>query len=185
PVTMLAHEFHHSYVARLARPLPAGHDSFPDDALRATLQRLRDEGIADQIDKPHPFRSPNPGLADYARQYNAEYARTPDAIRRLDQLLTSVADDPSSLKGREMDVQMLFWSNGHPNGAYMAREIQETFGVDSLRAADLDPAVFLRIYAAAERQHGRPAPLSAGAWRVIDGLDRRYWRRDEERSPGG
>lgn len=30
-----------------------------------------------------------------------------------------------------MSAQMLFWSKGHPNGAYIAREIIETFGAGS------------------------------------------------------
>lgn len=76
-----------------------------------------------------------------------------------------------------MPARMLFWSNGHVNGAYMAREIQETLGVDSLRAAALDPAAFLRIYAAAERRRGHPDPLSSRAWKEVDALDAKYWRR--------
>jgi putative zinc-dependent peptidase DUF5700 len=70
----------------------------------------------------------------------------------------------------------LFWSNGHPNGTYIAREIIETFGVDSLFPGVRDPAAFLRTYAAAERVHGRPAPFSAKTWRVIDALEAKYWR---------
>ena len=75
-----------------------------------------------------------------------------------------------------MTAQMLFWSNGHPNGVYIAREIVETFGADSLFPGVRDSAAFLRTYAAAERIHARPWPLSPKAWRVISALDARYWR---------
>lgn len=172
----LAHEFHHSYVNRLARPLPPGSDTAPDAGLRQALYDLRNEGLADLIDKPYPFSSPNPALAGYVARYNAEYARTPALLGRLDSLLAAVADEPARLADAGMGAQMLFWSNGHPNGAYVAREISETFGVDSLRVAALDPAAFLRIYASAERSHARPSPFSPRAWSVIDGLDARYWR---------
>jgi len=72
---------------------------------------------------------------------------------------------------------MLFWSNGHPNGAYVAREVADTFGTDSLRAAALDPAALLRMYSEAEVRHGRPDPLSMGTWRVVRRLESRYWAR--------
>lgn len=81
------------------------------------------------IDKPYPFSSPNPALAGYVARYNAEYARTPALLGRLDSLLAAVADEPARLADAGMGAQMLFWSNGHPNGAYVAREISETFGV--------------------------------------------------------
>jgi hypothetical protein len=172
----LAHEFHHSYVNRLAKPLPPGSEAAPDAGLRVALYDLRNEGLADLIDKPHPFISPNPGLAGYAARYNAEYARTPEVVRRLDSLLTA-AGEPGRLVEVSPVARRLFWSNGHPNGAYMAREIQETFGVDSLRTCALDPATFLRAYSAAEQARGRPSPFSPRARAEIEALDAKYWRR--------
>jgi hypothetical protein len=170
----LAHEFHHSYVNRMAKPLAPGAADAADAGLRDALYNLRNEGIADQIDKPYPFHSPNPGLAAYAARYNVEYARTPAVLRQLDSLLVVAGTDPSSIGMAAMD---LFWSNGHPNGAYIAREILETFGVDSIFPGTRSPAAFLRTFASAERKHGRPNPLSASAWRELDLLDTRYWRR--------
>jgi hypothetical protein len=172
----LAHEFHHSYVNRMARPLPPGSESAPDAALGHALYDLRNEGIADQIDKPYPMRSPNAGLADYVAQYNAEYPRTPQRLAELDSLLIAVSRDRARMPAVSGRAAHLFWSNGHPNGAYIAREISETFGMDSLRAATRDPAIFLRVYASAERRHGRPDPFSTEAWSVIDELDTKYWR---------
>lgn len=177
PVTKnLAHEFHHSYVNRAAKPLPPGSATAPDAGLRKALNDLRNEGLADQIDKPYPFTSPNPGLAGYVTRYNAEYARTPERLRQLDSLLSVAADDSTQMAAVSRRALGLFWSNGHPNGAYIAREILETFSVDSLFPAARSPAAFLRIYSSAELNHGRPNPLSSKAWRVIDMLDARYWR---------
>lgn len=172
---ILAHEFHHTFVNRLNKPVPAG-PSAPDATVRDALYDLRNEGIADQIDKPYPFASRNPGMAQYVARYNAEYARTPATLRLFDSLLTQIADHPDRLDDLGMQAQMVFWSNGHPNGAYLAREIIETFGVDSLFPGARDPAAFLRTYAAAERAHGRPAPFSTKTWSVIDSLDVKYWR---------
>jgi len=171
----LAHEFHHTYTNRLNRALPPDSTG-PDGAIRDAMYSARNEGIADQIDKPYPWSSPNPGLAQYAARYRDEYARTPATLHQLDSLLTVIADDPAKMDDLGMAAAMLLWSNGHPNGAYMAREIIESFGVDSLYPGIRDPAAFFRTYAAAERAHGRPAPFSEKTWRVIDALDAKYWR---------
>jgi hypothetical protein len=64
-----------------------------------------------------------------------------------------------------------------PNGAYVARVIQETFGVDSLFPAVRNPAAFLRTYAAVERKRGNPGPFSVEAMRVIESLEERHWKR--------
>jgi len=173
----LAHEFHHSYVNRLAKPLPPGADQSADAGLRDALYDLRNEGLADLIDKAYPFHSPSPGLAAYVTRYNVEYARTPAVLRQLDSMLAAMADDSTAVAEIAMRTMGLFWSNGHPNGAYIAREIFEAFGADSLFPAVRSPAAFLRTFAWAERAHGRPDPLSRSAWREIDALDRRYWRR--------
>lgn len=174
-VRNLAHEFHHSYVNRMARPASSGATP-ADGALRDALYALRNEGLADLIDKPYPFRAPVPGLAAYAVRYDAEYARTPATLRTLDSLLAAVAADSSATADLAMQASMLFWSNGHPNGAYVAREILETFGVDSLYPAARSPAAFLRTFQWAERKHGRPDPFSDAARRELEALDVRYWR---------
>ena len=64
-IPTLAHEFHHSYVNRLAKPLPPGSATAPDAGLRTALHDLRNEGLADLIDKPYPFTYPNPAMAGY------------------------------------------------------------------------------------------------------------------------
>jgi hypothetical protein len=126
------------------------------------------------IDKPHPLSFPNPAMATYAARYDLEYDRTPAVLHELDSLLTVIADHPSPADAFHR-IGHLFWSNGHPNGAYIAREIVTAFGVDSLMPGARNPAAFLRTYAAAERKQGRPDPLSAKAWRVIERVEARYW----------
>lgn len=174
-VRNLAHEFHHSYVNRMARRTGNATPS-PDADLRDALYNLRNEGLADLIDKTYPFHAPVPGLVAYAARYDTEYARTPTTLGTLDSLLAAIARDSSATGDAAMQASMLFWSNGHPNGAYVAREILETFGVDSLFPGTRSPVAFLRTFRWAERRHGRPDPFSESAWRELEALDIRYWR---------
>lgn len=176
-VLILGHEFHHTYLNR-ANPtaLPLLGQG-PDGALRGILESLRNEGMADLIDKPYPLTSPDPERAEYVARYNDEYAHTPTTIHLLDSLLTLVAQDSTTTASIAQRVQMLLWSGGHPNGAYMARAIYEAFGVDSLFPGVTDPAAFLRTYAAVVQHRGGPPPFSSSAMGVMEKLERRFWRR--------
>jgi hypothetical protein len=178
-ILSVAHELHHAYVIRAYQPptSPNAEPARPDElALRAALQALRMEGLADLIDKPFPLTSPNPVRAEYVKRYNEEYAKTRTTLRTLDSLLTSVAADSTKVAVVGNRARMLLWSNGHANGAFMARTVYETFGVDSLFPSVTNPASLFRAYASAERAGGRPAPFSAAAWTVIEGIERRSWR---------
>jgi hypothetical protein len=111
------------------------------------------------------------------KRYNEEYAHTPATLHTVDSLLALAADDSAQLRAVGTRIIQLLWSGGHPTGAYMARTIGETFGVDSIFPAVYSPAAFLGTYAAAERKRGNPAPFSVAGMRVIDDLERRYWHR--------
>ena len=172
-ILFLAHEFHHTYLGRInTQPVAATNPA--DQMLRAALWALRNEAIADLIDKSFPFASPNPALAAYVRRYNAEYAQTPTTIHVLDSLLAGVLDDSTRMAAAGQRVRALLWSSGHANGAFIAREIYETFGVDSLLPAIGSPAAFLRTYGAAERIRGNASPFSSKAISTIELLERRY-----------
>jgi len=175
-VLFLGHEFNHTYLARANTAPPPSVVFDADKPLGFALLGLRSEGIADLIDKPYPLVEP-PSLARYVARYNAEYARTPATLQVLDSLLTAISDDSTQMATAGKRARALLWSNGHPNGAYIAREIYETFGVDSLFPAVTDPVALLRTYAAAEAKHGRPAPFSPGAMRTLELLETRYWHR--------
>jgi hypothetical protein len=172
-VPVLAHEFHHAFVYRLSPGAPA--DGMPG-SLADVLYVMRNEGIADQIDKAYPFKAWTPGLDDYAARYNAEYARAPRTIARLDSLLRTLDDDPWMDSSVTSHAQKLLWSSGHPVGAYIARTILETFGPDSIYPGTRNPAAFLRTFAAAERARGHADPFSPATWRVIDAFEARRWK---------
>src|SRR6185503_3245972 len=174
-VPLISHEFHHAYVATVDRSVRTANMQY-DAALYGAIRSLRNEGIADQIDKPHPLPATSGALAWYPPRYNAAYDKTPALLKTFDSLVVVAADDSTKAAVVGQRARALFWSNGHPNGAYIAREIAETFGVDSLLPAVYDPFALLRIYAAAERKHGRPSPFSVKAQAKLDEMEKRYVR---------
>ncbi len=170
---LLAHEFHHSYLSALSRiRRPPGDDSM--GTLVGTLSNLRNEGIADLIDKPFPVQGRSPVMVAYAKRYNEVYARTPEVIAGIDSALVVAADDSTQLAAMGRRVQELLPSAGHYNGSYIAREIVETFGVDSLFPGVSNQFAFLRMYAAAEAKRGNPPPFSAKTLGLMDELEKRY-----------
>jgi hypothetical protein len=175
PLTpLLAHEFHHSFLSRLSKVDRATGDT-PDASLLNALFGLRNEGIADLVDKPYPLSYPgNAMMTMYATRYNEAYARTPAVLHSIDSLLAIVADDSTQMRRVGRQIANLLPSNGHYNGSYVAREIYETFGIDSLYPGVANPFALLRTYSAAEVKHGRPAPFSAKAVGVLDAVERKY-----------
>jgi hypothetical protein len=174
---LLAHEFHHSYLSALSK-IPRLIADQPAAILVNALSNMRNEGIADLIDKPYPLSYPNsPGLSRYAQRYNEAYARTPAVLHSIDSALVVAADDSMQLRPVGRRVQTLLPSSGHYNGSYVAREIYETFGVDSLFPGVTNPFAFLRTYAAAEAKRGNPPPFSPKAVTLLDALERKYTTR--------
>jgi hypothetical protein len=177
PLTpLLAHEFHHSYLSALGTVRRPVGDT-PDAALMGALFGLRNEGIADLVDKPYPLSFPgNVAMTAYAKRYNEAYARTPAVLHSIDSLLVIAADDSTKLRAVGQRVSALLPSNGHYNGSYVAREVYETFGADSLYPGVANPFALLRTYAAAEAKRGNPPPFSPKAIGLLDALERRYKR---------
>jgi len=169
---LLAHEFHHDFLAALSKVDRPPRDS-ADAALVNILINFRNEGIADQIDKSYPLK----GSSGFVREYNAAYARTPAVIRQIDSLLGAMDGSPNAMRATGSRVTALLPFNGHPNGAYVAREIIETFGIDSIMPAVRSPFAFLRTFASAEKKRGKPSPFSAASQRVLDVLEKKYTRR--------
>jgi hypothetical protein len=171
---LMAHEFHHSYLSTLNRVdfPPQSESAAP--LLRA-LNNARNEGIADLIDKPYPLHfDRSPGMAAYAKRYNEAYARTPQVIHSIDSALVLASDDSTKLRDVGQRVAQLLPSNGHYNGSYVAREIFETFGIDSLFPGVANPFAFWRAYGEAEVKHGRPWPFSPKSQALLDALEKRF-----------
>jgi hypothetical protein len=113
-------------------------------------------------------------MTAYAKRYNEAYARTPAVIHSIDSALVVAADDSTKLRDVGARVRALLPSAGHYNGSYVAREIYETFGADSLFPGVRNQFAFLRTYAAAEKKRGNPPPFSPKAVALLDQLEARY-----------
>jgi hypothetical protein len=177
-VALLSHEFHHSYtglVDHLVKRADIEAMATPpaDVRLFLAVMFLRNEGIADQVDKTYPLPA-NPKADWYAPVYNAAYAKTPAFIHSLDSLLALAADRPAQTAPAGEKANAMLKLGGHPNGAYVAREIVETFGIDSLMPGVYSPIAFLRTYASAEARRGNPPPFSAKAWSELAALEKHY-----------
>lgn len=169
----LSHEFHHSFASRFdqVRAVSGAYAR-----LYGPLRSLRNEGIADMIDKPHPLTG-TPGLAWYTNAYNAAYAATPAKLHVLDSLLVAAAADSSVANAAADKARALLPYNSHPNGAYMARTILETFGADSLIVGVYSPFRFLRVFRAAEAKRGGPPSFSPAAVALLDRMEARFGSR--------
>jgi hypothetical protein len=172
---MVAHELHHHFLGEL-QTVRLANTSTNDGAVVRALFQLRNEGIADLVDKPHPLPADLPGPEGYVARYNAAYADAPNTLRALDTLLLALATDtvPDPARVRRLFAALPF--GGHPTGGYMARRIHETFGVDSLMPGVASQFAFVRAYAAAERARGAPVPLSEPTLAALGALERKYRR---------
>ncbi len=171
-VPFLSREFYRAYASAYA---PDASPQNPTDAaLYHAVRQLRNEGIADLLDKPYPLQA-NGTLSDsFAKAYNAAYARTPLVLRSLDSLLAAAYDQPADWRTFGAQAQTLLVSGSEPNGAYMAREVLNTFGRDSLVEAASNPFRFVRMFVAAEQQHGNAPPFSPKAVAMLDLMEKRW-----------
>ncbi|HVE33267.1 MAG TPA: DUF5700 domain-containing putative Zn-dependent protease [Gemmatimonadaceae bacterium] len=167
----LSHEFHHHYGSALDRTTYAVNAG--DNRLYQQIRQLKNEGIADMIDKPHPLVEPA-GMQWYANMYNAAYEKTPATLKVLDSLLVAAGTDSAKLFNAGTRAQRLLISGSHPNGAYMARTILETFGRDSLIATTPSAFAFIRMYEAAEAKRGNASPFSAEGRAALGAIENRH-----------
>jgi len=171
--TFLSHEFHHSFASAFDRTRPP--PGAPDLRLYLAIRQLRGEGIADMIDKPFPLREP-PDMQWYADSYNAAYERTPGMLHTLDSLLVVAGAHPEAVADIGQRAQRMLIYGSHPNGAYMARTILETFGRDSLVAGVYSPFHYIRTFIAAQKERGEPPSFTAAGIAVLDDMEKRYAR---------
>ena len=174
---LVAHEMHHVLIGYAATVRPTRTDLSSPDPLLGALFELRNEGAADQIDKPYPLVPHDSSMQGYADRYNREYASTRATLHIADSLLAGVpVNDPEALLATSQRVRSLFVFGGHPNGAYMMRTIVETFGVDSMFSADRNPFAFLRIYEAAEIKRGNGPTFSPATTALLDAEEKKLKR---------
>lgn len=161
------------YLSNLNRMTRPGANA-PETGLLGVFNSLRNEGIADLVDKPYPLMAKSTAMAEYAKSYNDTYARTPAIVRSIDSLIAIAARDSTKLQSSAQAARAILPWNAHPTGAYMARTVYEAFGVDSLFPAIGNPFAFLRLFREAEAKQGRTPPFSAVTIAWLDSLEKRY-----------
>lgn len=167
----LSHEFHHAYAGNLDRTTHVPNSG--DTRFYQAMRQLKNEGIADMIDKPHPLVTP-PGMQWYANGYDAAYDKTPATLKVVDSLLVAAGADSAKLADAGARAQRLLVYGSHPNGAYMARTILDTFGRDSLIAVIPSAFAFIRMYEAAESKRGNASPFSAAGRAALAAMESRH-----------
>ena len=168
----LAHEFNHSFAARFdrTRPTPGALDG----RLFGAIRSLRNEGIADMIDKPYPLREA-PSMEWYDGAYNAAYAAYSGQVARAG--FTARGSDDGGfggIGGIGAKAQRLLPYGSHPNGAYMARTILEALGRDSLVSTETSPFAFIRMFRQAEARRGDAPVFSPAGIAALDAMEQRY-----------
>jgi len=167
----LSHEFHHHYASVFDRTTYGSGGG--DTRFYQAIRQLKNEGIADMIDKPHPLVT-TPGMKWYGDAYNAAYEKTPATLKVVDSLLVAAGSDSAKLVDNGTRAQRLLIYGSHPNGAYMARTILDTFGRDSLVATIPSAFAFVRMYEAAEVKRGNPSPFSAAGHTALGAIENRH-----------
>ena len=167
----LSHEFHHEYASSFDRTTYGSGGG--DTRFYQAIRQLKNEGIADMIDKPHPLVT-TPGMRWYGDAYNAAYEKTPATLKVVDSLLVAAGADSAKLVDDGTRAQRLLIYGSHPNGAYMARTILETFGRDSLIATIPSAFAFVRMYEAAEVKRGHASPFSPAGRAALGAIENRH-----------
>ncbi len=143
------------WIARCREPSSCALRPPPTDiGLFFVVMHLRNEGIADQVDKPYPLPT-QAGMEWYSKGYNEAYPRTPALLRSFDSLLTIAADHPQDVRSLVAPAQKLFWSNGHSerslHGARDRRDLWRGLALPGAVRSDRVRA-YIRVRRAETRQ---------------------------------
>jgi len=180
PRELLAHEVHHYYRNRNARP----HRPFGNDLLAWNLENVAHEGIAGLLDKRTvpglsaaglAERYPDPRNRAYFERYQVEYGRSNDWIALTDSTLSRIAVHPDSAAALGAWLHDELPDLGRIMGAFMAVTIEDILGRQALIDAVPDAFAFWRAYdRAARASGGRARPLSAASLKVIGKVEAAY-----------
>jgi hypothetical protein len=180
PVEVLAHEYHHYYRSRIARP----HRPYGSDLLVWTLSTVESEGLAGMLDKrdvPSMSRAElearyvNPSRLAYFVEYQVEYRRSNERLRQAEDVLERIAQHPDSTGPLGTWLHRELPDNGRIMGAFMSEVIERELGRERLVAVVGDPFAFWRLYnEAARRTNGAARVLSDRAMGTVTDLEAKY-----------
>jgi hypothetical protein len=139
-----------------------------------TINQIRLEGIADQIDKKHSLA--NPYYTRNNLRYQQNLAKTPDDMIRLVSLLAIYdnSSDSSKLKISK-EIASAARNSGHPMGYYMASTIWKYGSNESVYQEIGNPFSFFRRYNEIAKKSDLDLPVfSDQAIQTLIYLDEEY-----------
>jgi hypothetical protein len=161
---LVAHEFYHYYRNRLV-------DWGQDQNALWVVDQIHNEGVADLIDKAAWVNKPESELGPGEREFVKLFADTPNVIRKMDELLSRMAEMKTGRGSVGQELRRVVPQSGHPTGLYMATLILETLGRATLIEATDDPFAFFRLYQEAATRKGGDTPrFSASAMEFLNRL---------------
>lgn len=138
----LGHEIFHIYSAKyLSRLKPV---DYQNDALVWSIDKLRNEGIADLIDKENIFEKVH--KSEYDLNYIEHFQNSKQHLATIDSLVQEIAKDNSKLNGLGKKVRGQLPFGGHPTGLYIAKIIKNERGGNALLDCLESPFTFLFLY---------------------------------------
>lgn len=138
----LGHELFHIYAGKyLSKLKPTDYE---EDALIWSIDKARNEGIADLIDKEDIFDRAD--MSEYDLEYIDHYNNSKLHLQVIDSLIQEIAKDHSKLKdlGKKVRREMPF--GAHPIGLYIAKIIKSKMGKKTLLQCLESPFPFLYYY---------------------------------------
>jgi hypothetical protein len=179
-VEVIAHEYHHYYRSRVARP----QRPYGDDLLAWTLSTVESEGLAGMLDKrdvPSMNRAElearyvDPSRRAYFAAYQVEYRRSNERLRQVEDVLERIGQHADSAGPLGAWLHRELPDNGRIMGAFMSEVIEQQLGRERLVAVVGDPFAFWRLYnEAARRTNGAARVLSERAMAVVAAVGERY-----------
>ena len=138
----LGHELFHIYAAKyLSKLKPIEYN---EDALVWSIDKIRNEGIADLIDKENIIEKT--GKSEYDMKYIEHYQHSKQHLQAIDSLIQKIAEDNSRLKELGEKVRKEIPFSGHPLGLYIAKIIKNQMGSQALFHCLESPFSFIYLY---------------------------------------
>ncbi len=180
--SFVAHEFHHYYRNRLLRLRQ-------EQEILWVIDQVQAEGIADQVNVGEWFHDPVRFEEESVQPRNAAYlewyARSPEVIRRMDELFSEMLLHPERRGQLGAELRDAVPLSGHPTGFYMANVIIDKLGPQVLVDEIGNPFRFFLLYSEAAGRKGGDAPsLSHEGISLIRELEARYVRQGPLAVPG-
>ncbi len=173
-VLYFAHEFFHHYRDR-APGFAEPEEGSADYRIMWFLDQIENEGIADQINaKPLSTGDGIFAMLPEAERIRREQAAQPEALRKFDELLARIHDNPGQAEELGRQIGRHIERAGHPAGFYMSNVILEHSDLARLVEVARSPFRFFYLYNEAAKLDGNAPIFGEKAIALIRQLEEKY-----------